>query len=80
MHNTSLPIRYIDHADYGKQQNKLHICENNWVRRTAGVKRTTEKCRSSGGSWCERGFNEEAGEECTGNVDTMEVDRLMKRA
>ena len=44
-----------------EQQEKLQVCENNWVRRIAGVKRIDAKNGGAeGGSWCER---QDAGEE-----------------
>ena len=39
MHNTSIPLRPRDHGDDRKQQERLQVCEDNWVRRIAGVKR-----------------------------------------
>ena len=43
MHNTSLPIRPRDHCDDRKKQERLKVCENNWMRRTAGVKRIDKR-------------------------------------
>ena len=49
-----------------EQQERLRVCENNWVRRIAGVKRIDkrrmEELRERG-SRCERESHEEAGEE-----------------
>ena len=58
-----------------KQQERLQVCENNWVRRIAGVKRIDklrmeelreevgerERDRVSQGSWCERESHKEVG-------------------
>ena len=62
-----------------KQQEKLQVCENNWVRRIAGVKRINKR------------IMEEVGERVTrklvrsrlkwaGHVERMEGVRLTKRA
>ena len=48
-----------------KQQERLQVCENNWVRRIEGVKRIDKRKKGGveGGSWCERESHKEAGEE-----------------
>ena len=39
MHNTSLSIQPRDHGDDKTNKRNCKFCENNWVRRIAGVKR-----------------------------------------
>ena len=44
MHNTSITIRPRDHGDdRKKQQERLQVCENNWVRRITGVNRIDKR-------------------------------------
>ena len=44
MYNASLPIRPRDNGDdRKKQKEKLQVCENNWVRKIAGVKRIDKR-------------------------------------
>ena len=41
--NTSLPIRPETMAMTEEHQEKLQVCENNWARRFAGVKRIDKR-------------------------------------
>ena len=44
-----------------KQQEKLQVYKNNWVRRIVGVKKIVKNGEAEGGSWCERESHKEAG-------------------
>ena len=43
MCTTSLPIRRKDHSDERKTTKKLHLCKNNWVRITPGMKKIDKR-------------------------------------